>query len=60
MLMKLLKHEFRATGRSMLPLLLFVLLFAVGTRISILKLLDSNIPWVNMLVDCSPTSRHGK
>lgn len=32
MLRKLLKHEFRATGRIMLPLYLVVLLLALGTR----------------------------
>jgi len=42
MLRKLLKHEFRATGRVMLPLYLVVLLTSVGANFSIRFGLDSS------------------
>ena len=41
MLRKLLKHEFRATGRVMLPLFLIVLGTAVGANLSVRVLLDT-------------------
>lgn len=40
MLRKLMKHEFRATSRIMLPLFLLVLVTAVGANLSIRKLTD--------------------
>lgn len=42
MLRKLLKHEFRATGRVMLPLFGLLLLASAGANLSIRGLLDSN------------------
>ena len=42
MLSKLMKHEFRATARLMLPLYLVVLLLAVGARISVTWLLEAS------------------
>ena len=41
MLRKLLKHEFRATGRTMLPLYLILLVTSVGARLAISGLLDA-------------------
>lgn len=41
MLRKLMKHEFRATSRIMLPILLLVLVTAVGGNLSIRRLLDA-------------------
>lgn len=49
MLKKLMKHEFRATGRIMLPLLLLVLLCAVGGNISAYNLLESGNSFLSML-----------
>ena len=42
MLRKLLKHEFRATGRIMLPMFGILLLASVGANLSIRGMLDSN------------------
>ena len=42
MLRKLLKHEFRATGRVMLPLFGLLLLASVGANLSIRGMLDSS------------------
>ena len=36
MLRKLLKHEFRATGRIMLPMYLILLVTAVGSALAVL------------------------
>lgn len=47
MLRKLMKHEFRATGRIMLPLFLLVLVTAVGANLSVRKLTDEG----NMLLE---------
>ena len=41
MLRKLIKHEFIATGRIMLPMYLILLLSAVGANISARGLLDN-------------------
>ena len=41
MLRKLMKHEFRATGRIMLPMLLLTLLTAVGANVSVRRLLEA-------------------
>lgn len=41
MLKKLMKHELRATSRTMLPMLLFVLAAAVGGNLSVNRLLES-------------------
>lgn len=49
MLNKLMKHEFRATARIMLPLLLIVLITAVGANISIKNLLEADLPFLNLL-----------
>lgn len=49
MLMKLLKHEFRATSRSVLPLMLFVLMTAIGAHFSIAELLDSDVSWIRTI-----------
>lgn len=48
MLRKLLKHEFRATGRIMLPLYLVLLAAAVGGNFSIRVLLETDL-WVTNL-----------
>ena len=47
MLAKLLKHEFRATGRIMLPIYLILLLTSVGANISSRMLLDMNNKLLN-------------
>lgn len=49
MLKKLMKHEFRATGRIMLPLLLLVLVFAVGGNIAVNSLLETGNRVLNTL-----------
>lgn len=49
MLIKLMKHEFRATGRIMLPLFLIVLLTAVGANISTRTLLEMDNPFMGTL-----------
>ncbi len=49
MLRKLLKHEFRATGRTMLPLYLILLVTAVGANLSTRKLLESGEGLVSLL-----------
>ena len=41
MLRKLIKHEFRATGRVMLPLFLVLLVTSVGANFSVRGMLDT-------------------
>ena len=41
MLRKLIKHEFRATGRVMLPLFLILLVTSVGANLSVRGMLDT-------------------
>ena len=49
MLRKLMKHEFRATGRVMLPLYLVVLVTSVGANLSIRRLMNTDVPLMNVL-----------
>ena len=49
MLMKLFKHEFRATGRIMGPVYLILLATAIGANVSFRVLLDSDYTVVNLL-----------
>lgn len=49
MLRKLMKHELRATGRVMGPLLLLVLVAAVGANISTYRLLETDNGMLNTL-----------
>ena len=49
MLRKLIKHEFRATGRVMLPLYLILLATAVGANLSTRGLLETDIWFLNFL-----------
>ena len=49
MLRKLLKHEFRATGRIMLPLFLILLVTAVGANFSVRGMLDTGSRFLNVL-----------
>ena len=49
MLRKLMKHEFRATGRMMLPMFLLVLVTAVGANLSTRRLLETNNGALNTL-----------
>ena len=49
MLRKLLKHEFRATGRIMLPLFGILLLVSVGANFSIRGMLDSDSTFLSTL-----------
>ena len=49
MLRKLLKHEFRATARIMLPLFGLLVLASVGANLSIRGMLDSDIAKVHSL-----------
>ena len=49
MLRKLLKHEFRATGRVMLPLFLIVLGTAVGANLSVRVLMETSNKVLNIL-----------
>ncbi len=49
MLRKLMKHEFRATGRVMLPLFLIVLVTAIGANLSTRGLLETDYWLLNML-----------
>ena len=49
MLSKLLKHEFRATGRIMLPLSLIVLGTAVGANLSVRVLMETSNKVLNLL-----------
>lgn len=49
MLRKLLKHEFRATGRIMLPLYLILLATSVGANVSVRKLLEERNAIMNVL-----------
>ena len=49
MLRKLIKHEFRATGRVMLPLYLVTLVTAVGANFSTRGLLETDNPVLDML-----------
>lgn len=49
MLRKLLKHEFRATGRVMLPLFLIVLGTALGANLSVRSLMDATNRLLNVL-----------
>lgn len=49
MLRKLLKHEFRATGRIMLPMYLILLVTAVGSNLAGRGMLDSRFDILNIL-----------
>ena len=49
MLRKLLKHEFRATGRIMLPLFGLLVLASVGANLSIRGMLDSDSTFLSTL-----------
>ena len=49
MLRKLMKHEFRATGRVMLPLYAVLLLSAVGANLSTRGLLETDLWFLNFL-----------
>ena len=49
MLMKLMKHEFRATSRIMLPMFLVVLVTAVGANISARTLMEVDNAFMNTL-----------
>ena len=49
MLRKLMKHEFRATGRFMLPLFLILLVTAVGANFSVRGMLDTDSRFLNVL-----------
>ena len=49
MLRKLLKHEFRATGRVILPIFGLLLLSAVGANLSIRGMLDSDSTFLSTL-----------
>ena len=57
MLRKLLKHEFRATGRIMLPLFGILLLVSVGANFSSRGMLNLTVPscarWVPSSSCCS-------
>ena len=49
MLRKLMEHEFRATGRIMLPLFLILLVTAVGANFSVRGMLDTGSRFLNVL-----------
>ena len=49
MLRKLMKHEFRATGRIMLPVFALVLLASLGANLSIRGMLDSDSSFLSTL-----------
>ena len=49
MLRKLMKNEFRATGRIMLPLFLILLVTAVGANFSVRGMLDTGSRFLNVL-----------
>ena len=49
MLMKLMKHEFRATGRVMLPMFALMLAAAVGGNLAIYRLMDARSNALNAL-----------
>lgn len=49
MLMKLMKHEFRATGRIMLPMYLILLVTAVGANLATKGFLSSRYPVVEVI-----------
>lgn len=49
MLRKLLKHEFRATGRIMLPLFLILLATSVGANVSTRGMMDTDNKFLNIL-----------
>ena len=49
MLRKLIKHEFRATGRVMLPMYLILLVTAVGANLSTRGLLETDVWFLNFL-----------
>ncbi len=49
MLRKLMKHEFRATSRTMLPLFLILLGTSVGANLSVRGLLDTDSRFLNLL-----------
>lgn len=49
MLRKLMKHEFRATGRIMLPLFGLLLVTALGANLSIRSLMDTENDFLNIL-----------
>jgi len=48
-MLKLMKHEFRATGRIMLPLYLLTMLTALGGNLSIRQLTEANNDLLNVL-----------
>ncbi|MDY5611623.1 hypothetical protein [Dysosmobacter sp.] len=49
MLRKLMKHEFRATGRIMLPLFLILLVTSVGANFSVRGMLETENRFLNVL-----------
>ena len=49
MLMKLMKHEFRATGRIMLPLYLVLLATALGANLTARGMMDSRFRILEIL-----------
>ena len=49
MLRKLMKHEFRATGRVLLPLFGILLLAALAARFSVGFLLETNSWFLNLV-----------
>lgn len=49
MLSKLIRHEFRATGRVMLPLYLILLVLSLGANISTRRMLGTDIRILNLL-----------
>ena len=49
MLRKLLKHEFRATGRVMLPMYLILLVTALGSNLAGRVMLDGRFDILNTL-----------
>ena len=49
MLRKLMKHEFRATGRIMLPLFLILLVTSVGANFSVRGMLETDSKLLNVL-----------
>lgn len=48
-MLKLMKHEFRATGRTMLPMYLLTLAMALGARVSMRNFLETDNTWLNMI-----------
>lgn len=49
MLRKLMKHEFRATGRIMLPLFILAIVSALGANVSTRKLLEMDNNFLNVI-----------